>query len=158
MNIVPELRIRLCGPEAAEEVHRLTQLAFKDYDRLDPPSGAVRETVDTVREDLERAGGVVADIDGIAVGCLRFERGPGLLRVRRVAIDPAWQRRGLGTALMNWTHDSAREQGLGEVRVGVRRALPGNIAFYERLGYTLLAEHRHPGYAEVTWLEMSRRL
>jgi predicted N-acetyltransferase YhbS len=152
------LRIALCGPQAAAEVHRLTQLAFGGYDRLDPPSGALRETVDNVRDDLERAGGALADIDGKAVGCLRFEREPGLLRVRRLAIDPAWQRKGLGTALMNWTHDYAREVGVTEVRVGVRRGLPGNVAFYERLGYTLLAEHRHPGYAEVTWLEMSRRL
>ena len=148
----------MCGPQAAAEAHRLTQLAFGGYDRLDPPSGALRETVDNVRDDLERAGGALADIDGKPVGCLRFEREPGLLRVRRVAIDPAWQRRGLGTALMNWTHDYARELGVTEVRVGVRRQLPGNIAFYVRLGYTLLAEHRHPGYAEVTWLEMSRRL
>jgi len=57
---------------------------------------------------------------------------------------------------MNWIHDYARAQGYAEVRVGVRRQLPSNFRFYLRLGYTVIAEHRHPGYREVTWEEMRR--
>ena len=57
---------------------------------------------------------------------------------------------------MAWIHEDAHAQGYREVRVGVRRQLPRNQQFYERLGYEVIAEHRHPGYAEVTWLEMRR--
>jgi ribosomal protein S18 acetylase RimI-like enzyme len=76
--------------------------------------------------------------------------------VRRVAVDPAWQRQGVGTALMRWAHDHARTAGLPEVRIGVRLQLPGNLRFYQRLGYQVLGEHRHPGYDRVTWVEMGR--
>jgi hypothetical protein len=57
---------------------------------------------------------------------------------------------------MNWVHDYAHAQGFAEVCVGVRRQLPGNLRFYQRLGYSVVAEHRHRGYREVTWDEMRR--
>jgi len=98
----------------------------------------------------------VALLDGRSVGCLRFDREPGYLRVRRVAVDPALQRKGIGTALMDWIHRYAHAQGYPEVRVGVRRQLSSNYRFYQRLGYRLIAGHRHPGYREVTWDEMGR--
>jgi tRNA threonylcarbamoyladenosine biosynthesis protein TsaE len=137
-------------------VHRLTQLAFRDYGSLEPPSGALRESEESVRDDLERSGGALALLDGRGVGCLRLDREPGYLHVRRLAVDPAFQHRGIGTALMEWIHDYAPGQGYSEVRVGVRRRLPGNLRFFLRLGYTVIAEHRHPGYREVTWDELQR--
>ena len=109
-----------------------------------------------MRNDLEQAGGALALVDGRAVGCLRFDRQPGRLQVRRVAVDPSVQGRGIGTALMAWAHEYAYRRGYSELRVGVRRQLPQNQRFYERLGYEVIAEHRHPGYAEVTWVEMRR--
>jgi len=57
---------------------------------------------------------------------------------------------------MAWAHDYATSLGYSEVRVGVRRQLPGNLRFYAALGYTVVAEHCHPGYHEVTWVEMRR--
>ena len=57
---------------------------------------------------------------------------------------------------MAWAQDYARAQGYLEVRVGVRRQLPGNLGFYQKLGYAVVAEHHHPGYREVTWDEMRR--
>ena len=149
------ISIRRCGPESASDVHRLTQLAFAGYGALDPPSGALRETEASVREDLERGGGALAVIGGESVGGLRFEPEGGYLHVRRVAVHPDWQRRGVGTALMAWAREYARRVGLPQVRVGVRLALPGNLRFYEGLGYRRIAEHRHPGYHDVTWIEMA---
>lgn len=100
----------------------------------------------------------MASVGTEVVGCLRFEPEAGYLHVRRVAVDPAWQGRGIGHAMMAWAHDFARDAGFREVRVGVRLQLPQNRRFYERLGYTLLAEHQHPGHAEVTWIEMRREV
>ena len=118
----------------------------------------MRETEAVVRDDLERGGGAIAWSGTLAVGCLRFEREPDYLHVRRLAVDPARQRRGIGQALMQWAHDFAHAQGYRQVRVGVRLALLGNVRFYEGLGYQRIAEHHHPGYREVTWIEMAREV
>jgi len=134
----------------------LTQLAFGDYGSLDPPSGALRESEESVRDDLGRSGGALALLHEQTVGCLRFDREAGALHVRRVAVDPALQRKGIGRALMVWAHGYAHSQGYPEVRVGVRLQLPANLHFYKELGYSVVAEHRHPGYREVTWVEMRR--
>jgi GNAT superfamily N-acetyltransferase len=114
------------------------------------------ESEASVRDDLETAGGALALLDEQAVACLRFDREADALHVRRVAVDPARQRQGIGRALMDWIHGYARAEGYSVVRVGVRRQLPGNLHFYQELGYTAVAEHRHPGYREVTWDEMRR--
>lgn len=140
-------------------MHRLTQAAFGPYAGfLDPPSGALRENLDSVRRDLETHGGAIAWTGGEAVGCLRFEIEDEHMHVRRVAVAPERQRHGIGTALMAWAQEHARALGIGEVRLGVRKQLPGNRAFYTRLGYTLVARHRHPGHGGVTWYEMRLRL
>jgi len=148
--------IQAAGPNSALEVHRLTQLAFGAYGWLTPPSGALAETEDDVRRDLQQQGGALARIAGTAVGALRLRFEPKALWVRRVAVDPAHQGHGVGRELMRWAERQAAARGLPEVRLGVREQLPGNRAFYEKLGYRVLQRHLRPGTSEVHWLEMSR--
>jgi tRNA threonylcarbamoyladenosine biosynthesis protein TsaE len=148
-----------CGPERADDVHRLTQAAFAAYATLDPPSGAIRETVEVVRGDLGAGGGAIAEIDGVAVGCLRWSVGDdGDLRVRRVAVEPALQRRGLGRALMLWAEREAETRGCAGIATGVRIVLPGNLAFYRSLWYEVVGERRHDGYDRTTWLALRKPL
>jgi len=153
------LQVVPCGPERAGEVHRLTQAAFRGYAALDPPSGALRETLERVRDDLAAGGGAIAEVGGEAVGCLRWELAAnGDLHVRRVAVAPALQRRGLGRGLMAWAEAEARSRGCDGVSVGVRTGLAGNLAFYRALGYEVTGEHRHEGYASPTWLALRKPL
>jgi GNAT superfamily N-acetyltransferase len=153
------LRVVPCGSERAEDVHRLTQEAFKAYAHLDPPSGAVRESVARVRDDLALGGGALAQVDGRPVGCLRWQlAADGDFHVRRVAIEPERQRQGIGRALMAWAEREAVRRGCGTVFVGVRIALPGNVAFYRSLGYAVTGEHSHDGYERTTWLAMRKHL
>ena len=152
------LRIVACGPERAGDVHRLTQLAFAPHAALDPPSGAGKETVERVRENLAAGGGAIAELDGEPVGCLRWFVDGRDLRVRRLAVVPSRQRRGIGRALMAWAEAEARRRGHGAVAVGVRVGLPGNLAFYRGLGYEVIGEHRHDGYERTTWLRLRKRL
>jgi tRNA threonylcarbamoyladenosine biosynthesis protein TsaE len=146
-----------CGAERAAEVHRLSQAAFRNYTWLDPPSGALRETVERVRDDLAACGGAIAEVDGEPVGCLRWELTPeGSFHVRRVAVTPNAQGRGIGRALMIWAEQEAGKRRCGTVTVGVRLDLPGNLAFYDSLGYEIVGEHSHDGYAVPTWLALRK--
>jgi ribosomal protein S18 acetylase RimI-like enzyme len=160
---VPRLVVVAARPEDAAEVHRLTQAAFAPQAALDPPSGAVQETLHQVRADLRGAGpaggAALALLDGRAVGCLRWEATPGGdLNVRRVAVEPSLQGRGIGRALMAWAEREAAARGCSGVALGVRVELPGNLAFYSKLGYEVTGEHRHGGYREATWLSMRKSL
>jgi hypothetical protein len=46
------LEVVAAGPQDAAEVHRLTLEAFARHASLDPPSGAMQETLSQVRADL----------------------------------------------------------------------------------------------------------
>jgi ribosomal protein S18 acetylase RimI-like enzyme len=155
---VPEVEVAGCGPEAAETVHRLTQAAFAEFSRLDPPSGAGREDVASVTADLARHGGALALAGDRVLGCLRLELGSDHLHVRRLAVDPGFQGRGIGHALMRWAEEEARDRGFERVTVGVRLALRRNLDFYRRLGYREVAVHAHPGYDRPTWATLEKQL
>jgi GNAT superfamily N-acetyltransferase len=153
------MRVVVCGSERADEVHRLTQAAFAPYGALDPPSGATRESVERVADDLAAGGGALAVLDGRPVGCLRWHvAASGDFHVRRVAVEPELQGRGIGRTLMAWAEQEAQRRGCGAASVGVRVGLPANLEFYRRLGYVVTAEHRHDGYERTTWLAMRKDL
>lgn len=151
-----DLRIAACGAELAEVVSGLTRAAYAEYGSLDPPSGEGKETVESVRADLDRDGGAVAWLGDQPAGCLRIAVEADHLHVRRVAVLPELLRRGIGRALMAWAEGEASRRGLHAVTLGVRLALPGNIAFYRRLGYQVTGHHAHPGYDRPTWVSMRK--
>jgi ribosomal protein S18 acetylase RimI-like enzyme len=57
---------------------------------------------------------------------------------------------------MAWAEQEARRRGCAAVAVGVRTTLPGNLAFYRRLGYEVVGERRHDGYDRTTWLALRK--
>jgi GNAT superfamily N-acetyltransferase len=149
-----ELAIVPCRPDDAVELHRVTQAAFAEYAVLTPPTGAIYETVEELRAEIERTGAVLARQSDTAVGGLRFALKPDHLWVRRVAVLPELQRRGIGRALMMWAVVHAQALGLPEVRLGVRDALPAKRSYYERLGYTLVRTHAHDVDPSALWHEL----
>jgi GNAT superfamily N-acetyltransferase len=153
------VRIVACGAERAEDVHRLTQVAFAPYGRLVPPSGALAESREQVVAALAAGGGAVAERDGVAVGCLRWSlRDDGDLYVGRVAVDPGRQWSGIGRSLMAWAEAEARRRGCPGLTVGVRVALPDNLAWFRRLGFGVTGEHSHDGFMHPTWLSLRKEL
>jgi len=153
------LEVVPAGPGDAPEVLRLTLAAFAEHASIDPPSGGASEALYQVLADIRAGGAALALLDGAAVGCLRWRATPrGEFQVRRVAVEPSLQGRGIGRALMVWAEREAAERGCSAVTLGVRVALPGNRAFYARLGYEVTGEHRHAGYRRPTWLSMRKRV
>ena len=59
-------------------------------------------------------------------------------------VEPEHRRRGVGAALMRAIEEAGRAAGYPEIRIGVRASLPGNLRFYEDLGYRTLAAGPHP--------------
>jgi GNAT superfamily N-acetyltransferase len=59
--------------------------------------------------------------------------------LRVLMVDPAWQRQGVGSLLVQRGADFYRQQGIVSMLVGVLEINP-NTAFYERLGAKLVGE------------------
>jgi predicted N-acetyltransferase YhbS len=135
--------------DAAAHVHALTTAAFRALPALDPPSGVFRETVDTVAAELTAQPGIAAYRFARMVGVLRLDVRAGALWLRRVAVDPTLHGSGIGSQLVDWTHDWARQAGFRSTRVGVRSGLDRPQRFWARHGYRPVATHDF-------WIEYER--
>lgn len=139
-------------PILLDLIHR----AFAEYQgRLDPPSGAPRESAASLQKLFDMGEQAVLAVDGAdPVGCAFLSHHGVEMYVHRLAVAPTRRKQGIGRALMAYAHARALAAACTYVRVGVRLALPENIAFYERLGYRILCEACHPGYSRPTFVHM----
>jgi ribosomal protein S18 acetylase RimI-like enzyme len=152
-------RLREATEVDAETVASILRAAFEEYrGQLDPPSGAHAETAETVREKMKSAGVILAfaDDDDEAAGCIFCQPGEGHLYFSRLAVLPAYRRQSLGRVLIEQIEERARAMRLPRVRLGVRIALDGQRAYYERLGYHVVESASHHGYSEPTYVFMEK--
>jgi ribosomal protein S18 acetylase RimI-like enzyme len=143
--------------EDAPTLLRVLQAAFEEYrGRLDPPSGAHRETAGKIRQKLTIGRAVVGLIEQTVVGCVFYQPQGDHVYLDRLAVLPEYRRRGLGRALVEYVEARARELVLPCIRLGVRTALPQNQAYYERMGYRVVEYASHAGYTEPTYLILEK--
>lgn len=141
--------------EDALAIHALIQLAFGEYrDSIPVPPGALNDTLEATT-DAVRKGTTIMLLDGELewtdgnitypntqnvqlVGTARYEARPDYLYVGRVAVHPDHRRRGIGASLMRHIEGLAPSLGYTRLHLETRASMPGNIAFYEGLGYTIV--------------------
>jgi len=129
--------------------------AFEQYrDALEPPSGALATDAAGVRELMELGGILVCESDGRIVASVFHRTHPDHVYLGRLAVLPAFRRRGLAVRLVAAVESFAAASGRRQVRLGVRLALPENRAFFERLGYRETGLDSHAGSSVPTfaWL------
>ncbi|MFB9331074.1 GNAT family N-acetyltransferase [Paenibacillus aurantiacus] len=161
LRMETNVRLRPAAEADWPLVHRLIIEAFREYEGvLIPQSGALRETVASIRETVAgRGGALIAETrDGaVALGTALHYVVDDHLYVGRVSVIPAGRGLGVGKAMMLAMERIAREANVDEVRVSVRLSLPGNVRFYERLGYEAYAHLFYPERTD-SWYEMRKRL
>jgi ribosomal protein S18 acetylase RimI-like enzyme len=133
------------GIEQAADLLQTMRLAFEEYrNSLNPPTGALIETIDDVRAALANGGAFLARVDDTVVGSARYRFRNGYIYTERVAVNPEYRRKGVGSALMQAIEKTAQESGYPQLRLSVRASLASNLKFYEDLGYRALESRRHP--------------
>ena len=133
--------------------------AFEEYrGRLDPPSGAHEESAERLRDTLRQAHAVLARSGDELVGCVFYAPVGDCVDLFRLAVLPAYRRRGIARALVEYVESRALALGIPRVQLGVRVALPANRAYYERMGYRFLQARSHTGHAEPTYVILEKSL
>ncbi|QHJ07833.1 GNAT family N-acetyltransferase [Hymenobacter busanensis] len=92
---------------------------------------------------------------GAIAGVARLSpSGPQQGQVRYMAVAPAWQGHGVGQQLMHYLEDAARRQGFTEIVLHARETA---VAFYQRLGYTVI-EPSHTLFGVIPHFLMQKSL
>jgi tRNA threonylcarbamoyladenosine biosynthesis protein TsaE len=135
----------------AADVLALTRAVFTAYADVQPQPTSLRETVADVERDLAVGGGlVVRDSAGALLAVARFTEDEHGFWLRRVAVDPAARRLGLGSMLLAAAEHVAISRGHDRVRIGVRLPLVAVQDFWRARGFHDVAVHDY-------WVELERR-
>lgn len=127
-------------PGDAEAILALQKVAYaseaRRYDDWTIPP--MIEAVDTVRRDIEQHVVLKAMVDGRLAGSVRGVVTDGVCEVCRFSVDPALQRRGIGSALLTAIEREFPDVDAFELFTGNRSV--ENLRLYERHGYRVMPE------------------
>jgi len=76
-------------------------------------------------------------VDGALAGLIEMVHGENHLLIENVAVSPAFQKRGLGRALLAHAEGVAVRGGFAVIRLYTNKRFAENIALYQRLGYAV---------------------
>jgi ribosomal protein S18 acetylase RimI-like enzyme len=108
-------------------IERLFRLETADRELLEHPQKAI----------VERGGEVFFAVDGgrVAGTVAMILHPPGTFELGKMAVDPAYQGRGLGEALGRAAIAFARAAGADRITLETNSALANAIRLYQRLGF-----------------------
>ncbi|MHB8572016.1 MAG: GNAT family N-acetyltransferase [Candidatus Dormibacteria bacterium] len=149
--LLPALEVRFCRPEDAAAVHSVIRSAYADYSWLTPGSPAYRMTLEIAERELSEKRWVLGLAGEVPVATLFLTEEEDLSYIGRVGVHAAWQGGGVGGEFMRRIHRALAEEGVRRTRLAVRSQLPGNLAFYQRLGYRVVGQHPFQGCATHWW-------
>jgi ribosomal protein S18 acetylase RimI-like enzyme len=153
------LRVREAGAEDIAPLVAIIHTAFEEYrGHIDPPSGAHRETVESIRQKMMIESAVIAEIETRPVGCVFYQSEGEHIHLGRLSVIPEFRRSGIGRALVAEVENRAIALGIHTIQLFVRIALQENMTFYERQGYRVIREMSHEGHREPTYVVMEKRL
>ena len=143
----PAIVLRRAGASDAAAIAALAARAYAKWVPVmgRPPSpmfADYAELIETHRFDLHEA-------DGRLVASIATRTEADFLFIESVAVEPGWQGRGIGRALLAHAEDLARQAGLSELRLLTNALMAANAALYQRLGYVLSENEAHPVYGTI---------
>lgn len=139
------MEVRLVGVEHADEVWSVVRAAFEARAPLDPPADALGDDRSGFAAGLARHGGLLATVEGTAVGALLLDPGPDGLVLRRFGVRPEAQGAGVASAMVQAAVDAAF--GHPALVVFARQELPRTITFWQDHGFVEVT--RRAPYVEL---------
>lgn len=91
----------------------------------------------------------VLEAEGSMAGILVLLPYDDHILMDNVAVDPAFQGRGIGKALVAFAEAEAVRQGYGELRLYTHETMVENVSMYAKLGYEESGRGKQAGYDRV---------
>jgi ribosomal protein S18 acetylase RimI-like enzyme len=154
------LILRAATPADAAAIAATIAAAFAQYrGKLEPESGAFRETAEGIAAELaHQSGAILAEQNGRVLGCVMVKILEGDLYFGRLAVLPSARGQGIARKLIDAVEAEARRRELAGVRLGVRIVLTENQRLFASLGYVETGREAHEGFDHPTSINMRKPL
>ncbi len=137
---MPEERIRPLGVADYDRLMALWQRAglhsLKPHGR--DSRAAIARQLDT---GIQKILGL--EIDGRLVGCVVATHDSRKGWINRLAVDPAYRRRGYGLRLVEAAEEALRDQGMRIIAALIESDNPASLALFEEAGYVEIDRQIH---------------
>jgi GNAT superfamily N-acetyltransferase len=142
-----EIAIRAADETDVPRAHDIVQAAYRLYiARMGKQPGPMLDDYARRQRDAQL---YMAALGGETVGVAVLVRATDHLQLDNVAVHPRWQGRGIGRALIAFAEETAREQGVPELRLYTHVTMTENIARYARSGFEETHRAVEDGYERV---------
>ncbi len=121
-----------------QEIERAAAELFRDSDLIDISAMGVVSLGDHEMA-IGRGLSFVAEVDGRIAGFAIGDRHFDDVYLHELDVDPAYQQRGIGAALVKQFVSAARAKGATAVYLSTFRTPPWNAPFYRKLGFVDVA-------------------
>lgn len=140
----------------------LLALILRSFDymngRIDPRSSALALTPQSLERKARSEMVFLAYLGERLAGCAFLAEKPDYFYLGKLAVDPEFQGRGVGRALMAAAERFATAAGKPQIELQTRIELLENHQTFERLGFRETERTAHPGYHRPTSLTMRKVL
>jgi GNAT superfamily N-acetyltransferase len=154
-----EIKRLPAGFDRWQDLLDLILRAFAHMDGLiDPPSSAHRLTLQSLLEKCEAETVFLAAMEDRLFGCVFVADRGDHTYVGKLAVEPAFQRQGVGRRLVAAVEAEAKQRGRRIMELQTRIELTGNHAAFARLGFVETARTAHEGYDRPTSITMRKEL
>jgi len=147
MESDPAYRIRLARADEAGVIRDLVRGAYAMYvPRMGKEPGPM---LDDYGKRIADGAAFVMEAGGGIAGVLVLLPYDDHLLMDNVAVDPDFQGRGIGKALVAFAEQEAVRRGYGEIRLYTHQTMVENVRMYARLGYEETGRGEQAGYDRV---------
>ncbi|HCS74225.1 MAG TPA: N-acetyltransferase [Clostridiales bacterium] len=144
------LIIRKAGQEDIPAIHQITQEAFEKYAAdlgLPETVSALKENEETILHELDKKTILIAILDGVPVGSVRYEIQPDRSAyISRFGVKLDIQKSGVGRALIKAVEEDLRKQSIEMVTLHTATKMTAQIRFYYGLGFYVHSTATDKGY------------
>ncbi len=142
-----DVSIRRARPADADRLAVIAEEAFAPYIAA---IGRRPAPMDEAHADaIARGEALVAVADGAVRGFATYALARPTASLITVAVTPAAQGQGVGSALIEAVEERARAAGAGTLALYTNAAMAGNLALYRARGYTEVARRHEEGFDRV---------